>query len=596
MRCAYLRDDESLEISSSVARRREAIKDMMLLLNSLGKINKPSNADDAINCATEPLLKEHKEEINAIMRNFTDDILPYNDDVLNILKDYQDALDKKDVETFGLEQRTLDLEAIDVVFGTCIGVGVSPYLRDLHFDTLIIDEAGKANYAETLVPMMMADEYILVGDDCQLPPYTNTELVKELARKRCADLSRTSDNDDDDQTYLKSKIDEIMGDVGKSLFGDLKPRLPEPNITMLSKQFRMHPEIGDFVSKLFYGGKVESMVKPEERRLNISGLENPIMFIDTSKMGKEAREQRQGMSLYNDGEIQAIEDRLLDILESALNANRTIGILSPYGAQVERLKQRFPKLSKHIFTIDSIQGEEYDIVVFSFVRNTHTGSLNFVDDLRRLNVSFSRAKCNLIMVGHLETLRNDKLHVIDHEAVMEVYREIESQKVEYVVLSGAMEQLFYDYPPETYPIVCDLDSPYYIFEDCRSMHGGQFSCLYNGKRLSLYNPVLTNVKNGDLPETFRAYFIGYVDGKPHTMIEPIAYWLSKGGCKLREFDFSGMVQSVSKNELILKMCDESIISLSVPQATRFEQGINVIVSVLYSKNTYKFTVKKIKNE
>lgn len=99
-----------------------------------------------------------------------------------------------------------------------------------------------------------------------------------------------------------------MEDVGKSLFGDLKPRLPESNQIMLSRQFRMHPEIGDFVSKLFYEGKVQSVPKAADRNLNIEGLEHPILFIDTSGMGKEARESRQGMSLYNDGEIQVIEE------------------------------------------------------------------------------------------------------------------------------------------------------------------------------------------------------------------------------------------------------------------------------------------------
>ena len=236
---------------------------------------------------------------------------------------------------------------------------------------------------------------------------------------------------------------------------------------MLSKQFRMHPEIGDFVSKLFYEGKVQSVPKAADRTLNIEGLEHPILFIDTSGMGKEARESRQGMSLYNDGEIQVIEEKLLPMLEAALDAGKSVGILSPYGAQVQRMKNRFSKLSHHIFTIDSIQGEEYDIVVFSFVRNTRFGSLNFVDDLRRLNVSFSRAKCNLIMVGHLDTLQNESLHKVDRDAVVAVYEEIMNKKVELVVHRGAMQYLFDDYPPEKSPLIKNLDKPKYVFEDCQ---------------------------------------------------------------------------------------------------------------------------------
>ncbi len=80
---------------------------------------------------------------------------------------------------------------------------------------------------------------------------------------------------------------------------------------------------------------------------------------------------------------------------------------------------------------------------------THDSVHNFVDDLRRLNVSFSRAKCNLIMVGHLETLQNESLHKVDRDAVVAVYNEITNKKVELVVHRGAMQHLFDDFPPNS---------------------------------------------------------------------------------------------------------------------------------------------------
>ena len=479
-----------------------------------------------------------------------------------------------------------------MVFGTCIGVGVNPLLRDLHFDALIIDEAGKANYAESLVPMMMADEYVLVGDDKQLPPYTNSELVKELARKRLIDKGVEVEDVDRDSQYLTSEIEDIMEDVGKSLFGDLRPRLPESNQIMLSKQFRMHPEIGDFVSKLFYDGEVDSAPKPSDRILNIPGLENPIKFIDTSGMGSDAREKRQGLSLYNDGEIQVIEEMLLPMLESAIESGKSVGILSPYAAQVTRMQERFPKFRKHIFTIDSIQGEEYDIVVFSFVRNTRSGSLNFVDDLRRLNVSFSRAKCNLIMIGHLDTLRNESLHKVDKDAVMAVYDEILNKKIELIVHHGAMQRLYDDFPPALTPLIKNLDEPYYVFEDCRSSGNGQFSTFYKGKLLSLYNPVLKAIPKNRQLQSFCASLIGYVEGKPHTKIEPTGLWLTSQ-TSLRSFRFKAKVNTTTSSELTLELYDKSLISLSVPNSCRFSQGMLVEVEV---RGNRRFTVKIIDND
>lgn len=595
LRCAYLRDDESIEISGSVEERRKALKDMMLLLKSLRDVNINSDEEsvNALNKAKDAF--ENKSYSQKMVFKYNKEIHAVNEDVLDILSEYHSALDKKDVENFASEHNTLNLDAVDVVFGTCIGVGVSTILRDLHFDTLIIDEAGKANYAESLVPMMMADEFILVGDDKQLPPYTNSELVNQLALRRLSEIEDGPENDITEVPTLDSIKAEIMNDVGKSLFGDLKPRLPEANCIMLTKQFRMHPEIGDFVSKLFYNGDVQSMPRATERQINIKGLENPIMFINTSGMGVEARECRQGKSLYNDGEIQAIEEELLPMLEQAIDTGKSIGILSPYGAQVERLVKKFPHLSNHIFTIDSIQGEEYDIVVFSFVRNTKGGSLNFIDDLHRLNVAFSRAKCNLIMVGHLDTLLNESLHKIDRDEVMAIYNEISSKKVKLIVHRGAMQSMYDDYPPEKCPLIQDLDHPYHMFENCKpvSKRKGEFTSKYNGKVLTFYNPAWEKLPLSDRPESFSASLIGYVDEKPFTMFEPMAYWLTNG-CTLKKFEFRAIIHSVKTDGCILALSDKSLMTLRVPFSicARLVVGMKVKVCV----RNKKFTIKPVDNE
>lgn len=595
LRCAYIRDDESIaEISGNVDELRNSLKDMMLFIRKLHDRDASVDISSVDELLNDSLFQNHKDECGNVARKFDEQILPNYSDVVSIMQEYRNALDREDVEKFTTEHRTLNLEAVDVVFGTSIGIGVNPLLRDLHFDTLIIDEAGKANYAESLVPMMMADEYVLVGDDKQLPPYTNSELVKELARKRLRDKGIEDAEENETSQYLASEIEDIMEDVGKSLFGDLRPRLPQANQIMLSKQFRMHPAIGDFVSKLFYEGKVVSYPKPEDKTINIPGLEHPIKFIDTSGLGVEAKEKRLGMSLYNDGEIQVIEEQLLPMLESAVESGKSVGILSPYGAQVARMRQRFPKLKKQIFTIDSIQGEEYDIVVFSFVRNTRSGSLNFVDDLRRLNVSFSRAKCNLIMVGHLDTLRNEALHKVDKEAVMAVYDEISNNKIELVVHHGAMQMLYDDFPPASYPLIENLDEPYHVFENCRIAGNGKdmFSASYKGKLLSVYNPVLKDMHKDGLPENFIASLIGYENGRPYTMIEPMGLWL-KLQTSITHFRFKARIHDKTSSELILELKDKSLISLRVPNACRFTKGMLVEVE---RNKLKKFTIRSIDND
>lgn len=598
LRCAYLLDDESVEISSSVEEQRNTLKEMMLLINRLKDVSISATpvAIERLKQSKEFFENDHKEECRQVVSKFAKEILPKHEEIEKVLSEYINALDKEDVEDFASEKKTLNLEAVDVVFGTCIGVGVSRLLEDIRFDTLIIDEAGKANYAESLVPMMKANEYILVGDDQQLPPYTNSELITLLAEHRLSD----SEDSQIENLDIESEKSRILEDVGRSLFGDLKPRLPASNQIMLSRQFRMHPAIGDFVSKLFYNGKVNSARTASECTLNIKGLEEPIIFVDTSGMGSEACETRQGMSLYNDGEIRAIEEELLPMLKSALDAGASIGILSPYGAQVSRMRQRFPELKNHIFTIDSIQGEEYDVVVFSFVRNTRFGSLNFVDDLRRLNVSFSRAKCNLIMVGHLDTLKNESVHKVDHEAVMAVYNEIQSKRVKTIVHHGAMQCLYNNFPPESHPLVQDLDKPYCVFEDCRPTgKPGEFTVKYGengGQLLTLFNPMLQKfhkkTPKNEWPHSFKASLIGFFKDTPYTMIEPMGLWLQEGNT-MKSFEFSATVVDSSQSKVTLQLHDLSFVSFPVPSSLRLSVGSGVKIVV---KDHNKFTIKPLGHE
>lgn len=84
--------------------------------------------------------------------------------------------------------------------------------------------------------------------------------------------------------------------------------------------------------------------------------------------------------------------------------NLIIAVLSPYSAQVKLLKQNLPN-SIAVSTIDGFQGREADIVIFTTVRCNMEGDIGFVEDARRLNVAWTRAKKGLIIVGNKGTLR-----------------------------------------------------------------------------------------------------------------------------------------------------------------------------------------------
>ena len=59
-------------------------------------------------------------------------------------------------------------------------------------------------------------------------------------------------------------------------------------------------------------------------------------------------------------------------------------------------------------TVDSYQGQETDLVIFSGVRSNLMKELGFLRDSRRLNVAITRAKRGLIVVGDPTVLRTCK--------------------------------------------------------------------------------------------------------------------------------------------------------------------------------------------
>jgi hypothetical protein len=57
-----------------------------------------------------------------------------------------------------------------------------------------------------------------------------------------------------------------------------------------------------------------------------------------------------------------------------------------------------------VFTVDSFQGSECDIVILSFVRSNYSYRVGFLNDYQRLNVALTRAKHMLLCVGCAATL------------------------------------------------------------------------------------------------------------------------------------------------------------------------------------------------
>jgi ATP-dependent RNA/DNA helicase IGHMBP2 len=264
----------------------------------------------------------------------------------------------------------------DVITCTLVG-STTRYLANRKFYTVIIDEAAQALEAATWIPISKGQKVILAGDPFQLPP---TIKSKEAAK---AGLQ---------ETLLEQCITKKM------------------KVNLLDTQYRMNEQIMSFSNQQFYDGKL----KADETVKSHSIDDKPMQFIDTAGCGFEEKKDKETLSLYNQGEIDLV-NKLLEQHISIYNDEYSVGIISPYRQQVERIRDCVDKNYDYlpnvkIDTIDSFQGQERDVIIISLVRSNENAEIGFLKDYRRLNVALTRARKKLIVIGDSATLASDKFY------------------------------------------------------------------------------------------------------------------------------------------------------------------------------------------
>lgn len=270
-----------------------------------------------------------------------------------------------------------------VVASTLVGAD-SRLLMGMTFNTLFVDEAAQALEAATWIAIRRARRVVLAGDHCQLPP-----TVKSIAA--------------------------LKGGLSTTLMERLVKRHPEC-VTLLRTQYRMNEKIMNFSNQWFYHGMVNS--SPTISHRGILDYDSPMEWIDTSALADATAEQRnKSLSLTNTAEAQ-LTASVLESYISKIGRQRMedehidIGIISPYRAQVQLLRQTIKKQQGFkpyrrfisVNTVDGFQGQERDVIIISLVRSNDSGQIGFLRDLRRMNVAMTRARMKLIIIGDAATL------------------------------------------------------------------------------------------------------------------------------------------------------------------------------------------------
>ncbi|MEA2052740.1 MAG: IGHMBP2 family helicase [Euryarchaeota archaeon] len=298
--------------------------------------------------------------------------------------DLKHELDRLFGDARELEERAIRriIKAAAVICTTNSTAG-SEILKGEKFDFAVIDEATQSTEPSALIAVLKAKRFIMAGDHKQLPP---TVLNEEAACR----------------SFTKSLFERLL-----ALHGD-KIRV------MLDVQYRMNEEIAEFPNREFYDGKLKADEQVKRRTLmdilpesvdEESEDVKPFLFIDTCDELEE-RVRKGSTSRENPGEAKLVKDVAERLLNRGIRSE-DIAVISPYDDQVAQIKRMLHVEGLEIKTVDGFQGREKEVVIVSFVRSNKSGTIGFLKDLRRLNVSITRAKRKLVLIGDSNTLESE---------------------------------------------------------------------------------------------------------------------------------------------------------------------------------------------
>lgn len=270
------------------------------------------------------------------------------------------------------------LEGARIVCATATGLD-NDILRGRSFDWCVMDEASQCTEPAAWIPLQFADHLILAGDHFQLPP----TVVSPEALFEGFNVS-----------------------LMERLLTDLDPKLAR----LLTTQYRMHKDIMEFSSQVFYDGSLlaDSSVR-NGLLISLPGVtENEltncaIHFIDTAGASYDEEVEINSDSHFNRKEAELVVSKLISLRESGLSGQQ-IAVITPYSAQVRLLREKLVDPEIEIDSVDGFQGREKEAVIVSMVRSNRDGEIGFLSDIRRMNVALTRARRKLIVIGDSATI------------------------------------------------------------------------------------------------------------------------------------------------------------------------------------------------
>ena len=270
--------------------------------------------------------------------------------------------------------------------------------------------------------MRFADKFVLVGDHFQLPP-----LVKSArARKGGLDvslfrrLSEAHPHAVAELAYQYRMNEDIMKLSNTLIYED---RLKCGNEEVAARTLPVKGASAT-LDKLHVAGAIDckgkacwlkDVLDPEYAcftgRLYLRELtysRRRVVFLDTDQV--PAKESRVGDLVQNEVEASLVQRLVKTMVQGGVKESQ-VGVISLYRQQIKLMSHLLDgHRDVEVLTADRSQGRDKDCIIISMVRSNDSDSIgDLLKDWRRLNVSFTRARSKLIVIGSRRTLDNTKL-------------------------------------------------------------------------------------------------------------------------------------------------------------------------------------------
>ena len=263
------------------------------------------------------------------------------------------------------------------------------------FDYVIIDEASQCNFAYAFPAMFRAEHTIFFGDTLQMRDdnilFKSNDQLNAIAKKHKIP-----------EVYqIKAEEDTVKSVMDIAHLNGFKT-------TTLKYHYRSPKELIGFSNESFY--------EPIGRKLEAVN-DNIVPYKDTGRVllthivKPDDNEETSDKTNY--AEIRKIQELVDEIKNDPVLKGKSIAILTFFNEQAELIRNAIKDDDIKVSIIDGIQGDERDIVIYSFVIKDPSDKKRYIaltgedGEIRkdiaagRVNVAFSRARLQVHTVTSL---------------------------------------------------------------------------------------------------------------------------------------------------------------------------------------------------